>query len=300
MPEQRSTQTRCAQAKQAPSIRFYGEYCEKTNAIPAKEQFFAIPEVLEIVLLQLKIQDLLLRVPLVCKHFKKMVDKTPSLQQALFFQPVPGKTLQLYKSSPKSYGVFWADVQAKPSRVSNDREENLRSDNHENSAGPPASHRMSKSYETAVEVDIIQDKEAPSRKVFINPFLSSLEVIRVLAAENSRPFAWPEASWRRMRICQSQLELVYERLWDPPKGHKVSYFSSARSSGLPVNHKRRWFKTDVNALVGLLASCDESCVQFREIYASELWKKPEFAYEVLQVGEVVDRGVCAEMVDLQS
>ncbi|RMY55478.1 hypothetical protein D0865_04159 [Hortaea werneckii] len=55
---------------------------------PAAEQFFSMPELLEIMLLKLPVQDLLLAQQ-VCSHFKAVIEESPKIRQALFLEPEP-------------------------------------------------------------------------------------------------------------------------------------------------------------------------------------------------------------------
>ncbi|RMY68484.1 hypothetical protein D0864_11336 [Hortaea werneckii] len=61
---------------------------EEKRASPAAEQFFSTPELLELMLLELPMQDLLLA-ERVCLRFKATIDGSIKIRRALFFEPEP-------------------------------------------------------------------------------------------------------------------------------------------------------------------------------------------------------------------
>ena len=55
---------------------------------------FSVPELLEAILINLPIEELLIVAQRVCKTWNTSIKKSPRLQQALFFSPLPGNALQ--------------------------------------------------------------------------------------------------------------------------------------------------------------------------------------------------------------
>ena len=74
---------------------------------PALQRVLAIPELFELILLKLPIRQLLIKMPLVSKHWKATIDTSPRLQQALFFQPIPYEPLQLLTIKEKPTVKAW-------------------------------------------------------------------------------------------------------------------------------------------------------------------------------------------------
>ncbi|PPJ59112.1 hypothetical protein CBER1_01744 [Cercospora berteroae] len=83
------------------------------------QRIFSIVELLENVLLELSFKDLLIIVPQVCKHFKDVIDNSASIQQALFFQPLPGPEVHFYRGTgPETdYDGFFEVEEHAPKRV---------------------------------------------------------------------------------------------------------------------------------------------------------------------------------------
>jgi hypothetical protein len=75
-----------------------------------------LPEILDIILLLVPLQDLLLHAPLVCKAWQQKIKASPRLQQALFLKPLPGKLLHLYETgwAEDEYDVHSYTVFANP------------------------------------------------------------------------------------------------------------------------------------------------------------------------------------------
>jgi hypothetical protein len=68
------------------------------NEEPASQRVLATAELFEMILLGLPIRQLLIKIPLVCKHWQATIAASPKLQQALFFKPIPYEPLQLLKT----------------------------------------------------------------------------------------------------------------------------------------------------------------------------------------------------------
>ncbi|GIZ49393.1 hypothetical protein CKM354_001242300 [Cercospora kikuchii] len=83
------------------------------------QRMFNIVELLESVLLELSFKDLLITMPQVCKHFKNVIDNSASIQQALFFQPLPGPEVHFFRGTgPEAdYDGFFAVEEHAPKRV---------------------------------------------------------------------------------------------------------------------------------------------------------------------------------------
>ncbi|CZR52842.1 uncharacterized protein PAC_02719 [Phialocephala subalpina] len=71
----------------------------------AQQQAFSLPEILENILLQLPVRDLLVNAQLVCRDWNTAI-KSPTLQRALFFLPVPGTQIQYSRFNPLLRKVF--------------------------------------------------------------------------------------------------------------------------------------------------------------------------------------------------
>ena len=84
------------------------------NEQPASQRVLATTELFELILLGLPIRQLLIKIPLVCKHWKATIDSSPKLQQALFFQPIPHELLQLLTLSEKPTVKAWKRSHSDP------------------------------------------------------------------------------------------------------------------------------------------------------------------------------------------
>ncbi|KAF2166461.1 hypothetical protein M409DRAFT_54807 [Zasmidium cellare ATCC 36951] len=71
----------------------------------AKAKALSIPEILEQILLNLRICDLIFPIPLVCRQWRDTIEGSSKLQQALFLSPLPGGPL--YLSSHPSLRPKW-------------------------------------------------------------------------------------------------------------------------------------------------------------------------------------------------
>ncbi|PIA90321.1 hypothetical protein CB0940_11158 [Cercospora beticola] len=83
------------------------------------QRMFSIVELLENILLELSFKELLVTMPQVCRHFKDVIDNSASIQQALFFQPLPGPEVHFFRGSgPETdYDGFFAVEEHAPKRV---------------------------------------------------------------------------------------------------------------------------------------------------------------------------------------
>ena len=63
-----------------------GTYVPKMSSQAARRAL-GIPELLEVILYQLPLQDLL-RAQSVCKHWQRVINHSKKLQRALYFEPV--------------------------------------------------------------------------------------------------------------------------------------------------------------------------------------------------------------------
>ncbi|KUJ13209.1 uncharacterized protein LY89DRAFT_784962 [Mollisia scopiformis] len=84
---------------------------------PAQNQVFALPEIVENILLQLPLRDLLVNAQRVC-HGWNEVTKSPTLQQALFFEPSPQSQTTDPTFNPLLQEVFkpWFTAEQRKSR----------------------------------------------------------------------------------------------------------------------------------------------------------------------------------------
>ena len=197
------------------------EPTDPTTDQPAQTQFFATQELLEMLLVHLPIRDILLRAPLVSKHWKATIDTSPTLQHALFFRPVPGKTLRLYDSIRNPYVSFWAEKE-------------------------DAEH---------------------IHTVFANPFYLGLkkrsQQQEEVTGRQRTALDRPEASWRRMRIVQPEVEVT-----------ALSY-----PIGDVRPDVRSWETKDVK-MVDLSVRSENGAVVFRQFLGSPLWREVEYGSEV--------------------
>lgn len=78
-----------------------------------KSCIFGTPELLEMLLLNLPIKDLLVNAQRVCKKWNSTIRDSPKLQQALFFSPLPGKSVRFLKHTASGIR-FWAEHETNP------------------------------------------------------------------------------------------------------------------------------------------------------------------------------------------
>lgn len=82
-----SHDTRATSDKDTVSIEHSVTAMRPPNVPSAMEEVFAMPELLEAILLHLPLSQLLMTAQLVCSFFHETVADSPMLQQALFFMP---------------------------------------------------------------------------------------------------------------------------------------------------------------------------------------------------------------------
>jgi hypothetical protein len=85
----------------------------------AQVQAFALPEILESILLHLPTRDLLVNAQLVCHSWNEVI-QCRTLQQALFFEPIPASSIQELNFNPLLQEVFfpWFDPRQQANRYS--------------------------------------------------------------------------------------------------------------------------------------------------------------------------------------
>ncbi|GME22633.1 f-box domain protein [Neofusicoccum parvum] len=147
-----------------------------------RDQVFRTPELLELILLHLPMRDLLLA-QRVCQTFRTLVRTSPTLQQALFFKPLPATALP-QPSSP-SY------LRSHPSRK-------------------PTAESWERNPLLIPDFWPWFDRDDPTNKY--SPTLRDPDTLKTLPlATERRVWLRPEASWRRMLVVQppvGQLEMM--------------------------------------------------------------------------------------------
>lgn len=147
---------------------------------------FTTIELLEQILQELPPQDLLPSALLVNKTFHATIIRSPQLQQALFFHPLPGKPAYFAEDRRCS-------AHAHPNAYVYD------SDEERNVLRPPCAGWL-------------QDPDDEEEQVvFRNPFWRVLEAERPMSYFSGERFTRPEASWRRMLVAQPPI--IVEPPW---------------------------------------------------------------------------------------
>jgi hypothetical protein len=193
-------------------------------------RFFGIVEMVGMAILRLPIRDILLRAMLVCKNWKETIDTSPSIQKALFFQPVQGTKLEKWENKVDSAVTFWAEIQ--------------------------------------------DDQWVYT--VFVNPFYSSFHKQREADLTDCQREAIkrPEASWRRMRICQPEVVLSFSTEQSRTNRQYVN------GQWTPIDH---WRRTAENRLVELLDSEKNGFLIFSTFSGVTVWQEPEHGNEIGRV-----------------
>ncbi|KAM3414897.1 hypothetical protein BST61_g10040 [Cercospora zeina] len=152
----------------------------------AAHRLFNVTELLENILLELPFKDLLVIASRVCKRFKEVLDHSTRIQQALFFQPLPGPEVHFFRDQDRN--CFFAVEEHAPKRV----------------------HVLRNPFLCGIEhwlVRIVEDGDARLRRVDANKI---------------QAFERPEASWRTMLVSQPPVKsLVFGTIVDSRDGFVV-------------------------------------------------------------------------------
>lgn len=252
----------------------------------------AIPELFETILLGLPTCDLLINAQRVCKDWRTGIKFSKRLQQALFFEPLPGSSL------------IWLTEDGLDGEASNLREGWIKADE--------IVHSTEFTYWPDGEIDDTLETMDYTRCKYYDDEIAANPFIERIAADwqrwtartlDGRLFA-REASWRRMLVSQPPVNDVELAFWGcNPNTGKLSWSSEhdemqlAFEPPLVVEHKNQRVRLGPTMVARHYWGQRDTHLYFP--IASSKWKLLKTAGDIFDIASIEKRCEWEKCLDIQ-